>query len=72
MILDELLKLSDAQAITDADVVGQAQVQYPEEWKRLAESRLRYRKTVEHIETLATLWRSRCNSLQTMVAKVRT
>jgi hypothetical protein len=68
---DEKASGQRSKAITDADIVAQCATMFADEWTKLQADRKRHKLTVDHIEHLVDCWRSRCKSLQTMVAKVR-
>ena len=57
--------------ITEADVEARMFTEYPDEFKRLSLSRLKFRKMVEHMSKLSELWTSRCRTLQTLLGKSR-
>lgn len=57
--------------ITDADVVAKCAALFPDEWRDLAEKRVRAKLSVEHLERFADLWVGRCRSLGGMLASKR-
>lgn len=71
----ELQREKDAgvrtKTITEADTAGKVAALFPDEHRDLSERRLKVRKTVEHLESFAGLWRSRCFSLAKMLESKR-
>jgi hypothetical protein len=57
--------------ITDTDVASKIAALFPDEHRDLAERRIKSRKMVEHLETFAQLWRSRCYSISKMLESKR-
>jgi len=57
--------------ITDADVVAKSAALFPDEWRDLAEKKVRAKLSVEHLERFADLWVGRCRSLGGMLASKR-
>jgi hypothetical protein len=59
------------KAITEGDTAAKVAAMFPDEYRDLAERRIKSRKMVEHLEAFAGLWRSRCYSLATMLQSRR-
>jgi len=71
----ELQREKDAghrsKAITDSDTSAKVAAMFPDEFRDLAERKVKSRKMVEHLEAFAGLWRSRCYSLSKMLESKR-
>lgn len=52
-----------SKQITQDDVKHKCLVLFPDEWRDLAERRIKGRKMLEHLERFAELWKVRCFSL---------
>jgi len=52
-----------SKQITQEDVKHKCLVMFPDEWRDLAERRVKGRKMLEHLERFAELWKTRCFSL---------
>jgi hypothetical protein len=57
--------------ITNADVLAKSAALFPDEWRDLAEKKVRAKLAVEHLERFADLWVGRCRSLGGMLASKR-
>ncbi len=62
---------SRAKQITEADVEAWIVGRYPDEHRRLQVERKRLEKTIEHLERLAELWKSRSRTLEALYAAAR-
>ncbi len=60
-----------SKAITDADTTAKMSAMFPDEYRDLAVRKVKSRKMIEHLETFANLWRSRCYSLSKMLESKR-
>lgn len=58
-----------SKAITDADVTGCVAQMFPDEWSAIQERAIKARKTKEHVERLADLWKYRSSSLSALLGK---
>jgi hypothetical protein len=56
-----------SKAITEADVTAMSAAMFPDEWRDLADRRIKSRKMLEHLEAFASLWTSRCHSLSRLI-----
>jgi hypothetical protein len=52
-----------SKQITQEDVKHKCLAMFPDEWRDLAERRVKGRKMLEHLERFAELWKTRCFSL---------
>lgn len=68
---DEKKEGSRTKAITIEDVTDRASIMFPDEWKAQEIESLKVRKTVETMERLADLWKSRCSRLDTLATTMR-
>lgn len=57
--------------ITEADVKGRTQFNFPEEYKHQQQNRVKIEGTVKHLERLSELWMQRCKTLGTMLSTLR-
>jgi len=71
----ELQREKDAglrsKQITDTDATAKVSAMFPDEYRDLADRRVKSRKMIEHVEAFAGLWRSRCYSLSKMLESKR-
>lgn len=71
----ELQREKDAgvrtKAITEADTTSKVAALFPDEYRDLAERKVKSRKMIEHLEVFAKLWGSRCYSLSKMLESKR-
>lgn len=58
-----------SKQITDKDVTLKVTMLHPDTWADLQERRTKASKTVDLLEQLADLWRSRCRSLASILGK---
>lgn len=61
-----------AKQITEADVEAWIAAHHHDEWRDLQLRRKRAEKTVEHLERLSELWRSRSRTLEALLSSART
>ncbi len=70
--LEEIKRSGDLKKqITDADVERQCIFLFGDEWDRIQEGKLRVKLAESHMEHLSDLWKSRCNTLRTIIAVMR-
>lgn len=71
----ELQREKDAgirtKTITESDTASKVAAMFPDEYRDLAERKVKSRKMVEHLEVFAKLWGSRCYSLSKMLESKR-
>jgi hypothetical protein len=71
----ELQREKDAgvrtKTITETDTASKVAAMFPDEYRDLAERKVKSRKMVEHMEVFAKLWSSRCSSLSKMLESKR-
>jgi hypothetical protein len=57
--------------ITNDDVRSRMGELFPDEWRHQELKRVKLKGTVEHLERLADLWKTKCFSLSTMLSNLR-
>jgi hypothetical protein len=68
---EEKLEGSRTKTITNQDLDDYAAVHFHDLWTAQETSKVQHEQTIEHLRVLVDAWKSRCRTLQGMVAKVR-
>lgn len=67
----EKLEGTRKKVIGKEDVEDRVADLYPDEWKAQEVRRAKMKATVEHLERLAELWKTKCYSLSTLLSNLR-